>query len=132
MFDNPNNSVLSYRHEPQILRKNHMSEDQQREAKRWFIERFIDGAFALKFALRLHGLEPLPRLKQEFNRQKPRWPRLNFSFTNEPRGLVISANQPESAWAEGLIFLDKSGNFQYITGKIVISRDVLIPDFPSD
>lgn len=110
--------------------RNPMSEDQQREAKRWFIDRFIHSAFGHQFANRLHGLEPIP-IQKEFNRSKKRFPTLDFSFLDEQRGLVIVANHPDAAWAEGLIFIDNSGKFQYVTGKIVVSRDFQIPDPPS-
>lgn len=108
-----------------------MSEDQQREAKRWFIDRFVHSAFGHQFAYRLHGIEPIP-IQKEFNRSKKQHPTLNFTFIAEWRGLVIQANQPESKWAEGLIFLDKNSNYQYITGKVIQSREVIIPEQPSD
>jgi len=109
-----------------------MNDDQQREAKRWFIDRFVHSAFGHQFALRLAGLEPIEVPNFTFNRQKNRFPTLNFSFVPEERGLLIIADRPESAWAEGLIFLDKNNNYQYITGKVIQSREVIIPEQSSN
>lgn len=106
-----------------------MSEEQQREAKRWWINRYIHHPFAVHFALRQHGLEPIP-VQKEHNRAIKRWKYLNISFMDTEKGLVIKANSPESEWAEGLIFLDKNKNYQYISGKVITTVNAEIPDNP--
>lgn len=97
--------------------------EDQTAAITWFIERFLHSKFELQHAKRRAGLEALPPHK-EWTRQKWRFPQLDFQFLAADDKLLILPNQEAASWAEGVIFLDKNKNYQFITGKPLLSANL--------
>ena len=88
-----------------------MYAEEQLEAKKWFINRFIHSSPGRKFALRMHGIESGPTIQA-----RVRKPNAVYDFTFQPtiEGLEVIAITPESRWVYGVIRLTRAG-YQYCT-----------------
>lgn len=99
---------------------------EQQAAILWFIERFLHTKYEVQHAKRRAGLEPTPEPKA-WNRQKWRFPHLDFQFIAAGEAIAILPHREEAAWAEGIITIDKNKNYQYQTGSLRLSATVESP-----
>lgn len=93
-----------------------MNKTTQKQAIQWFAERFCHSEYSRDFVLQTHGIKEKTADKrarwQEYTRRNPRY---QINFEPEGSGLLVTGVNRESAWANGLIGIDKQGKFHFTT-----------------
>lgn len=90
------------------------TEDKQREAVKWFIERFIRDEHARTYALTKHGF--VERETKMHPKLHKRHADVNFVVQQSQdydHQLILIPVSPEAAWLSGIIFWDNEHQFQY-------------------
>lgn len=97
-----------------------MLSDDQSEAVKWWIERFILSKYGKQFLLRREGFEIIESPK-EFNRQKRRFPEYDFAFipVGETYQVAIQPRSDQARWAEGVIYWGDDIKWHYTTGQFL-------------